>query len=406
MPCNFLCSHNSDTNTPELLEPDNDAQKNFQSTINRFLDAENLIVLCGSGVSLTFNSSENKIAPSMWDLWEACSKNDETIFTEILTLIDYAQFQINKEEDGSPKPDIELLLSLCEGNHKIGVMEDNNRTKIASFLETAKKIILHQTDFTSKIQPENWATHEKFMRILGRRDPNQQRLKIFTTNYDLAFEETASRTGFIVIDGFEFTTPSYFNPTWYQYDIVNRHGKSQKHSYINNVIHLYKMHGSIDWKKDNEGRIKKTTDSDQGEPVFIYPSSSKYQSSYDSPYLEMMSAFLNLVQQPKTAVICIGFGFNDKHINNAMTMALRTNPDFMLMVSTRSLFKTEGSFNSNMRDLFTGSIKNGDGRISLIDSDFNSFVSQLPDRRSSAPEEKVITDFAKLFSGLSNGASE
>jgi len=41
------------------------------------------------------------------------------------------------------------------------------------------------------------------MRAVGRRSAQQQRLKLFTTNYDLAFEHAASNTGFVVIDGRE-----------------------------------------------------------------------------------------------------------------------------------------------------------------------------------------------------------
>ena len=44
---------------------------------------------------------------------------------------------------------------------------------------------------------------------------------------------------------------------WFKYDIVNReHSKNSEGAYIPNVIHLYKMHGSVDWRNIS-GRINK-----------------------------------------------------------------------------------------------------------------------------------------------------
>ena len=85
--------------------------------------------------------------------------------------------------------------------------------QVSKFLEQAKNIILAKTSFTESIPesiPElDWVSHDKFMRAVGRRSAQQQRLKLFTTNYDLAFEHAASNTGFVVIDGFEFLTPLF-----------------------------------------------------------------------------------------------------------------------------------------------------------------------------------------------------
>lgn len=114
----------------------------------------------------------------------------------------------------------------------------------------------------------------------------------------------------------------------------------------------------------------------------------------------MVSHFLNAIQQPKTAILCLGFGFNDKHINNAITMALRTNPELLLMVGTRSLFDEKGSFNKEIRSLLMNAVKAGDSRISLVDSDFSKFVDQLPDRSKPTPEENIFKIFQELTMGV------
>ena len=375
----------------------------FYRFTNKILDTENLVILAGSGTSLTFNKQPgHPIAPSMWHLWEYCRKDDSQLFELVLSATKYNYLQCEKDENGNTKPDIELLLSLCDSSLAVGNLSTQRTNQVTRFLDKAKNIILSKTNFTEILQnPVDWVSHDKFIRAVARRSVQQQRLKIFTTNYDLAFEQAASNVGFVVIDGFEFSNPSYFNPMWFNYDIVNRrHSKNSEGAYISNVLQLYKMHGSVDWRKFN-GRVRKLgADSKKGEPVFIYPSSSKYQSSYESPYLDMMASFLEIVKQPKTAILCLGFGFNDKHINNALTMALRTNPEFMLMVATKDPFNITGSFNKEIRKLLMAAINQGDGRIAMVDSTFEQFSNLLPERRSTTPEDELFKAFEKITANM------
>lgn len=382
---------------------DNEDFQAILSSINSLLDFDNLIVLAGSGTSLTFTN----IAPSMGRLWDKCKEQDPALFERTLDAVKFDKNQTKRDEKtGTPWNDIELLLSLCD--QYIALFPDDMGTsELRSFLEKSKKTILDETNFTDSIKSVHWASHDKFIRTLGRRSPKQQRLKLFTTNYDLAFEYAAGNNGFIVIDGFDFSSPSYFNPAWYRYDIVHRSGSANNSSsYIPNVIHLYKMHGSVNWTRER-GRVKKVDyKATIDEPVFIYPSSSKYQTSYDSPYLDMMSSFLNSLQQPKTALLCLGFGFNDKHINNAVTMALRTNAEFNILIATKDPFNEQGSFNKEIRDLLTSAINQGDRRIAIIDGTFEQFSNLLLERRKETPEEKLFKTFELLAQNITKNKGE
>lgn len=388
-----------------IQEQCDDKQKEYkvllQKRLNQILDAENIIILAGSGTSLTFNLPESEhIAPSMTDLWHACRGMNEKIFDNIRQYTHYDNFA-GKWDDGRTAEDIELFLSRCDTFLTLEEVSATRLKQLRKFIKDAKNKILEETDFTEKItDPQSWKDHEKLLRVLGKRQAKQKRLKVFTTNYDLAFETAASNIGMTVIDGFEYSIPYRFNPSWFNYDIVHRTQSSDKSiSYLPNVFHLYKIHGSVDWVRTEQGIQKKRNEKQQGEPVIIYPSSNKYQTSYESPYLDMVSSFLNAIQQPKTAILCLGFGFNDKHINNAITMALRTNPELLLMVGTRSLFNEKGSFNKEIRSLLISAVKAGDSRISLVDSDFSNFVNQLPDRNKSTPEEDIFKIFQELAMG-------
>ena len=376
---------------------ENEDYQMLLTSINNLLDFDNLVVLAGSGTSLTFTG----IAPSMGRLWQKCKEQNPVQFMSVLDAVQYDKNQTKRDDEtNEPWDDIELLLSLCD--KYIALFPDEEKTiELAFFLEQSKKTILDETNFTDAIDSSDWVSHDKFIRTLGRRSPKQQRLKLFTTNYDLAFEHSAANTGFVVVDGFEFSSPSFFNPAWYRYDIVDRNGQSKAaSSYIPNVLHLYKMHGSVNWTREH-GRVKKVDyKATISDPVFIYPSSSKYQTSYDSPYLDMMASFLNCLQQPKTALMCLGFGFSDKHINNAVTMALRTNAEFSLLVATKDPFNENGSFNKDTRDLLSAAIQHGDRRISIIDGTFEQFSNLLQERRKETPEEKLFKSFESLAESM------
>ncbi|WP_064603033.1 SIR2 family protein [Photobacterium sp. J15] len=382
---------------------ENDDYLTLLNYINNTLDFDNLVVLAGSGTSLTFSG----IAPSMDELWNRCRDDDSDLFNAVLDTVQYDRKQLNRDENGQTSNDIELLLSLCDQYLALDNLGIDESKKLSCFLERSKKIILTATNFTDRIKPADWKYHDKFIRSVGRRSTKQQRLKLFTTNYDLAFEHSAANTGFVVVDGFEFSSPSYFNPSWFRYDIVDRSDNSKNSSsYISNVLQLYKMHGSVNWTRDN-GRVKKLDYKANIEnPVFIYPSCTKYQTSYDSPYLDMMSAFLHSLQQPKTALICLGFGFNDKHINNAVTMALRTNPEFNLLIATKEPFDTRGSFNPDIRDLLHAAILEGDRRIAIIDGEFSTFSDLLQERRKETPEEKIFKTFETLAANVAGNSKD
>jgi len=405
-------------NNPDEVKQE--GEKAFSQFANTLFDLDQLIVLAGSGTSLTFNDTDNSIAPSMWDLWQACKTFAK--FQEVLDLVGYSQkanSDFYEDPDGDdengqpiirrtslPEDNIELLLSLVDHHLEFGVLKDEESTLLKTFRTHAIQTVFDKTNFVAtdahlKKTDEKWYAHRSFIHKLARRSNKQTRLKVFTTNYDTAFEKAASDVGFVVIDGFEFNQPYRFNPTWFHYDIVRRtENRNQNGAYLTNVLHLYKLHGSVDWRYANGEVIKASAENINGEKVIIYPSSSKYKASYSTPYLDMISAFTHALQQPKTGVICLGFGFNDEHLNNAITMALRTNSDLHLLVATRSLFPNEGtssSFNATSKKLLESLIAAGDPRIAMADMTFADFVSRLPARQTQTPQDKLQEALRQAF---------
>lgn len=352
---------------------ENPARDKAVQLLTDLLLSENLIILCGLGSSMYLNNTDGtRIAPSMKDLWDAAKKKAGKKFDTVLT---NAHYSIPKDGDGN----IEDLLSNCQM-----VMQLENNVDVKTFVKETEGIIAEKCRFpTGEINPE---VHESFLRKVARRSPRLPRTRIFTTNYDLCFEVAASRTRFIMIDGFSHTFPQEFDGGYFSYDLVKREQDREAPDYITNVFHLYKVHGSVDWERDGEQIVKKP---DTTNPCLIYPRQGKYQSSYDQPFGEMMSRFQMALRQPNTGLLLIGFGFNDYHLVQPIMSAIRSNVSLRVMVADPALKKSENGDDTrkNKREEIEKLIQAGDSRLSMITAKFEEFVPIIPDLVAETEEE-------------------
>ena len=150
----------------------------------------------------------------------------------------------------------------------------------------------------------------------------------------MLFEYAATEVNAIVIDGFSFTIPRTFSGRFFDYDIVQREGSKLKEedNFIPRVFHLHKLHGSLNWERDESDKKVRIKDKPK-KPLIIYPREAKYEDSYEQPFFEMMARFQrNLRLNNDTMLICVGYSFNDKHINAAIEEALNQNPGFRLAI--------------------------------------------------------------------------
>jgi hypothetical protein len=204
-------------------------------------------------------------------------------------------------------------------------------------------------------------------------------VKIFTTNYDLCFEHAAARSRFIVIDGFSHTLQQQFDGGYYTYDVVRRDRERDTPEYLPNVFHLYKLHGSVDWERDGREIVKVNK---PAKPLIIYLGESKFQSSYDQPYLEMMSRFQMSLREPNSALVVCGFGFNDQHVAEPILAAARSNVGLRIAVVDPAA-ESLGGVAAELR----GWVNAGDTRLGFIQARFEELVPLLPDLIARSEQE-------------------
>lgn len=377
---------------------DRGSQRLVQSFLTDCLTSSNLIVLTGLGTSLCVNDAaaqtSQRGAPTMADLWEAAKQKAEGAFDGILKLVGY--------QPSAGQENIETLLSKCKVAQDFLPEGDDAQKKVGTFVAETETIIREKCGFVSALTP--LPLHETFVARIGRRSARKPRTKLFTTNYDKCFEEAARRRRFVVIDGFSYTVPPTYDPGNFSYDVVRRDRSGDAPDFIENVFHIYKLHGSVDWTREGGEILKRDLTTT---PLLIYPRASKYEQAFEAPYLDMMAAFQAALRQPETALLVIGFGFRDDHIARPIMAAVQANLSLRVVVCDPGFFPKHQDDQDSHRlespDLtnayhrrLKALVDEGDPRIALIKAPFEELVPEVPDLVAESDRERHAERFRRL----------
>ena len=374
----YLPPHTAEV--PLSEEQRSELKRNFDTLNDMLLQAlqmPNLVILAGSGTSLGQVGG-----PSMWDLWDYVvhenpgsseQRQYNPIAWEIIQLIGFDPAEQN----------IEALLSRCEAWIQLN---SDPESKVRTFVDSAKATILERC--TSFLSEEKLHAHRTFLHRLSRRRAGDPRVKLFTTNYDLCFEKAASHQGSVVIDGFSFTKPRMFDPTFFDLDVVRRgSGSTRSNEFFEGVIHVMKLHGSVNWERQVNGVVLESEHPAPADACLIYPAHGKYQQSYIQPHLELMSRFLSSLREPDTCLLVTGFGFNDDHLSAPILSAVQTNPNLKVIVADLNASRFSESENPNHRELLRASENGAD--LWFIQSSFGELAQALPHLKTLTPAQQL-----------------
>lgn len=349
---------------------------------------QNVVVLSAAGTSLDNDSVDDKThqhrGKTRKELWEACKAEIEAFKIDIDDL-DKKSFYSLKDKDGEDGKelgygDIENLLSYLILYNKANEKGDDFETKIKNLKEKIAE--------NCKLELQSDAPHQNFLNKITARKPSDSRVQLFTTNYDTLFEQAANNAGFTIVDGFSYTQPRVFSGRYFDYDFVNRERSRLKNeeSFVPKVFHLYKLHGSLTWEKENNRIVQKSEA--PKDPLIIYPASDKYESSYEQPYFEMMSRFQQALRKENVLLIIIGFGFKDKHIQSAILEAVEQNSSFQLVIVD---YNGNGTIDQkNLKDFFNGdtpvTVKRN---VTIIFDKFKDFTQKYPENETYKEELNI-----------------
>lgn len=150
-------------------------------------------------------------------------------------------------------------------------------------------------------------------------------LHVFSLNYDLCVERL-NQTDFRVETGFEGYGPDY---SWDWERFVDLESSNN----LAPQLVLYKLHGSINWKRNPATKELfsveqiQSVDADKMELIF----GREFKLEAADPYLFFAYKFRDLSLDSKL-IVTLGYGFGDGHINKMLTQSLRNDPERRLLV--------------------------------------------------------------------------
>lgn len=347
-----------------------EASAQLKDVLLASLQMQHLVVLAGCGCSISTGG------PSMMDLWKAAvcegAEKPTDKATAAATTVNHDIGTMN----------IEALLSRVEAF--LQVKEDE---AVRKFLDSSKQVILDRC--SQFLDADKLGAHKMFLHRLSRRRVRDQRLQLFTTNYDLCFERSAAELGGVVLDGFSFTAPRRYDPRFFSYDIIRRSRSGDDHGhYLEGVFLLHKLHGSVNWARQPDGTIYEKDKPTPAEACLIYPATGKYQQCFVQPHLESMAQYLAAVREPNTCLLAVGFGFNDDHLAEPLLAAVQSNPHLRLIVVDPKAQANQEQPKDYWRRLTELSGRGED--VWFINASFSDFAQIVPDLKSLTPADALM----------------
>jgi hypothetical protein len=339
------------------LPNDDDSAVNnniFRSRIEPWLtslfQSEHLSLLCGSGITnaisilsgagsgttmggTTFSNYKDKIEAAAKVSAEASGRKDGNIEDQIRTANDLLRG-----------------LKILGKTNKANTLENELNSIISEF---ANSILKTEKGIASaeKSKRENaYRILINFLLSFASRTGNKERLNIFTTNYDRLIEVGAELAGIHLMDRFVGTMMPIFRSSRLQLDVhYNPPGIRGEPRYLEGVVRLTKLHGSVDWIQ-NGGEIRRiglpfgadNIDSYLKAPglygtnamgVMIYPNSAKDRETAEYPYVELFRDFAASICRPNSTLVTYGYGFGDEHINRVLNDMLTIPSTHIVIIS-------------------------------------------------------------------------
>lgn len=267
-----------------------------------YLENNPLIVL-GSGASMPYG------LPSMKILAEEIKKSDSIISDPNFSVFCTAMDGLGLEE---AIDSVELLPQTLNEIRRI-VWKTVNERDLAYF------------DSNPTTPPE--ALAELLHKILA---PTPNKAVIVTTNYDRLAEYSADQVGATTVTGFEGCLIK-------KLELPNLQLKTRRTRARERVVDIWKVHGSLDWFIASDGTVASfplTRNIPSAlQPLIIPPGKEKYSATHDEPYRTVIAEADNAFVQ-SGAYLCIGYGFNDEHIQPKLLAQISKGKPIVVLTRT------------------------------------------------------------------------
>lgn len=171
------------------------------------------------------------------------------------------------------------------------------------------------------VEIKDYETASYYQGLVEFQQEYQHPLRIFTLNYDLCVEKACDK----ILR--RFPERGFENRLW-DWRLFEDLPNDPKD------IFLYKLHGSTDWKRNQDGTLTYTDSPSSisaAEVAIIF--GTNYKLQYYDPFLFLIYEFRKWTLDSRL-IIAIGYGFGDEHINAILSQALNNNTTRKLLSVT------------------------------------------------------------------------
>lgn len=327
--------------------------------LKRIIESCHLNFLIGSGISAPYLSILGNIEKLL-------SSNESTQESKKVIEVSVKKFYFDKCIKGN----LALLdSSACEDEKEEKFKKVNNDYN--NFIKSLQQILLHREST-----------------ILSKQ------VNLFTTNMDLFLDKTIEDLGFVLNDGFsgrinpKFGTENFHNS-------IHKYSSHYEYKSELPLFNLFKMHGSVNWKRININDEKRTFDithdsdlsttkstaiveikeesitpiitgkkDDKERDIFftpeelientkdieetnvhdeylkyynqlvmINPTKDKFRDTTSNFYFyELLRMYANHLEKENSVLFVLGFSFADEHIKEITKRVLKANPTLLIVI--------------------------------------------------------------------------
>lgn len=407
-----------------LLELDNDSldwnntgeyRKKIEPWLTALFQSDHFSLFVGSGLTTALGFMGDFGAKGMErpDFPEEFKKKIQSEATK----------SAEKAARGTPniEDDLRIAFELLRGYEII--QDDERRNLLKSTIETVLKefgsgIIKTEEGFRIGVETktQEMTTAQKalsylqaFLLSFASRAASRDRLNIFTTNYERIIEYGCDQTGIHILDRFVGSLEPIFRASRLNLDYhYNPPGIRGEPRFVEGVVRLTKLHGSIDWKLRDDGQIVRhplafgdvgSFESLYGEEteaqqrLMIYPNASKAIETVMYPYSELFRDFSAAVCRPNSAVVTYGYGFGDSHINTILS-------DMLTIPSTHLVIISYGDSDHKIRRFYEQN--NADQMSLLMGSHFGDLTTLVDHYLPKSAIDRIQVRMAQVLERRGN----
>ncbi|WP_338661304.1 SIR2 family protein [Pararoseomonas sp. SCSIO 73927] len=281
------------------------------------------VLLVGSGFSCGYG------LPGMWEVAQHLigALNSSSMSRDAFSLWEAHRAEINEDFE--------------KGLNQIPSGAPAREELVAEIRKLISRLIVNRTaDAECRIRsvknPQTEAPARLLKRIYAGIPQNTECAPIITTNYDTLLELFCDFAKLPLDTGFEGHRHRFFREgtiyrTLYRRESVQVKNIMQfEYRHFTN-IRLLKPHGSVAWHSTDYGPVEILNHADAGSRAIVIPGPSKYEDALVMTLFDSVRTEMNACIRNASGLMCLGFGFNDAHLQGAIRDRLRYRMPMLIL---------------------------------------------------------------------------